>query len=55
MQRMKTMLAILACALALAACGLKGPLYLPDEEKPAQPVPEQEQPGNEADGDPNRA
>ena len=41
MQRTKTMLAILACALALAACGLKGPLYLPGEEPPSEPASEQ--------------
>jgi len=34
MQTAKTTLLILICASALGACGLKGPLYLP-EEKPA--------------------
>ncbi|MGD9020343.1 MAG: lipoprotein [Lysobacterales bacterium] len=53
MQRTKTMLAILACTLALAACGLRGPLYLPDEETPAQPAPEQAE--DDSDRDANRA
>jgi len=34
MQTVKTILIILICAMALGACGLKGPLYLP-EDKPA--------------------
>jgi predicted small lipoprotein YifL len=28
--------ALLACVLAAAACGQKGPLYLPDEDRPEQ-------------------
>jgi predicted small lipoprotein YifL len=31
MQTVKTSLLIFACLLCLAACGLKGPLYLPEE------------------------
>lgn len=34
MQTMKTALLFLLCITLLGACGLKGPLYLP-EEKPA--------------------
>jgi predicted small lipoprotein YifL len=34
MQTAKTTLLVLICASVLGACGLKGPLYLP-EEKPA--------------------
>ena len=44
---MRTSLALIALALQLAACGYKGPLYLPPEEPAAQeaapePVPEKE-------------
>ena len=35
MQTAKTILALLLCAALLGACGLRGPLYLPDEEPPA--------------------
>jgi len=40
MQTVKTTLLLLICITLLGACGLKGPLYLP-EEKPAsgQSVP----------------
>ena len=31
MQTAKTILLILICASVLGACGLKGPLYLPEE------------------------
>jgi len=34
MQTVKTILLFLICVTMLGACGLKGPLYLP-EEKPA--------------------
>lgn len=41
MQTMRTTLLIIVCLTLLGACGLKGPLYLP-EEKPAaeQTAPE---------------
>ena len=35
MQTVKTTLLFLLCASLLGACGLKGPLYLPDENPPA--------------------
>lgn len=41
MHRTRTLLAILICALALTACGLKGPLYLPGEEPPPERTSEQ--------------
>lgn len=31
MQTVKTSLLLLVCSACLGACGLKGPLYLPDE------------------------
>ncbi|MCU1718019.1 LPS translocon maturation chaperone LptM [Pseudomonas sp. 5P_3.1_Bac2] len=37
MKRLFTaVLAMLAVSTLLAACGQKGPLYLPDEDKPAK-------------------
>jgi predicted small lipoprotein YifL len=36
MQTVKTILALLLCTALLGACGLKGPLYLPGEETPAE-------------------
>jgi predicted small lipoprotein YifL len=42
MQTIKTSLVILICAALLAACGLKGPLYLPDESSAAKPAIEGE-------------
>ncbi|MES1945495.1 hypothetical protein PC39_15309 [Salinisphaera sp. PC39] len=37
MMRRAACWALLACVLTAAAgCGQKGPLYLPDEERPAQ-------------------
>ena len=32
MQSMKTTLLVLMCLALLGACGLKGPLYLPEDE-----------------------
>ena len=38
---MRTFLALIALAVHLAACGYKGPLYLPPEKPAAQaPAPE---------------
>jgi predicted small lipoprotein YifL len=45
---MRTFLALIALAMLLAACGYRGPLYLPPEKPAAreeaapQPVPEKE-------------
>ena len=38
MQTVKTTLFILMCITLLGACGLKGPLYLPDESTTAKPA-----------------
>jgi len=35
MQSAKVILSILICVTLLTACGLKGPLYLPADEPPA--------------------
>jgi predicted small lipoprotein YifL len=36
---MRTSIALLVVSFALAACGFKGPLYLPPGAKPAQATP----------------
>lgn len=44
---MRTLLSLLMLALLLAACGFKGPLYLPkpqpEAQKPAKPPAQQEE------------
>ena len=42
MQTVKAILSILICVALLGACGLKGPLYLPDENPVSEPTIEQE-------------
>lgn len=42
MQTVKTALLILICAALVGACGLRGPLYLPDESQVAEPTDEQD-------------
>jgi predicted small lipoprotein YifL len=42
MQTVKIILLILICAALLSACGLRGPLYLPDENPAAKPAVEQD-------------
>ena len=42
MQTLKTVSIILICFALLGACGLKGPLYLPDEDPATKPVTEQD-------------
>ena len=39
MQTVKTTLIILICTALLGACGLKGPLYLPEEDAVSVDVP----------------
>ena len=39
MRTAKISLVILICGALLGACGLKGPLYLPDESPASVPVP----------------
>ena len=39
MQTIKIYLVILICTTLLGACGLKGPLYLPNENPSSVPVP----------------
>jgi predicted small lipoprotein YifL len=41
MQTVKVILIILICCALLGACGLKGPLYLPEEDPATKPVTEQ--------------
>jgi len=42
MQTVKTTLVILICAALLGACGLRGPLYLPEEDPATKPAVEQD-------------
>ncbi len=42
MQTVKIILLILICAALLSACGLRGPLYLPDENPATKPAVEQD-------------
>jgi len=49
MQTVKTALIILICTALLGACGLKGPLYLPQEEPASVDFPG---PNSSADIDP---
>ena len=42
MQTVKAVSIILICFALLGACGLKGPLYLPDENPATKPVAEQD-------------
>ena len=42
MQTVKVVLLILISVVALGACGLKGPLYLPQENPVSEPAIEQE-------------
>ena len=37
MQTMKTTLIVLMCLALLGACGLKGPLYLPEDQPVVEP------------------
>ena len=39
MQTVKTILLFLICVTMLGACGLKGPLYLPEEKAAVEPAP----------------
>jgi predicted small lipoprotein YifL len=41
MQTLKTTLLILLSAVVLSACGLRGPLYLPDEDPATDPTSEE--------------
>jgi predicted small lipoprotein YifL len=42
MQTVKTTLVILICVAVMGACGLRGPLYLPDEDPASKPAVEQD-------------
>jgi predicted small lipoprotein YifL len=49
MQTVKTTLVILICAALMGACGLRGPLYLPDESPATKPAVEQDKDDEEKD------
>lgn len=38
MQTVKTSLTLIICVALLSACGLKGPLYLPDDKPDSNPA-----------------
>jgi len=42
MQTVRTTLTTLICAVLLGACGLRGPLYLPEEDPATKPAVEQD-------------
>ena len=42
MQTVKTTLVILICVALMSACGLRGPLYLPNENPATKPAVEQD-------------
>ena len=42
MQTVKTTLVILICVAVMGACGIRGPLYLPDEDPASKPAVEQD-------------
>ena len=42
MQTVKTTLVILICVALMSACGLRGPLYLPNETPATKPAVEQD-------------
>lgn len=41
MQTVKTSLTLIICVALLSACGLSGPLYLPDDKPDSKPAPAQ--------------
>jgi predicted small lipoprotein YifL len=47
MQTIRTILMILISTVVLSACGLRGPLYLPEEDPATTPGVEQETNGSE--------
>jgi len=51
MQTVKTTLIFLICAAMLGACGLKGPLYLPEDEPASGQTKAAQDAGQEKDKD----
>jgi len=49
MQTVKTTLLILVYTAVLSACGLKGPLYLPEQDPDSKPAVEQDLPADVKD------
>lgn len=49
-----TLLMLLMCAAVLCACGLRGPLYLPDETPAAEPEQAQQADGGDEDKKENK-
>jgi predicted small lipoprotein YifL len=52
MTRLKIILLCLILTLAGGACGLKGPLYLPDAEETASPASEESEEETDDDDEP---
>ena len=53
MQTVKTTLVILICVALMSACGLRGPLYLPNENPATKPAVEQDS-ATDTDEDKNK-
>lgn len=51
MQTVKTILIFLICVMLLGACGLKGPLYLPEDEPASGQTKADQDAGQEKDKD----
>jgi len=49
MQTVKTILFFLICVTMLGACGLKGPLYLPEEKPATEQAPADEDAAQDKD------
>lgn len=49
MQTVKTILLFLICVTLLGACGLKGPLYLPEDNPATEQSPADKDAGQEKD------
>lgn len=51
MRSLKSLSIIAFCAFLLAACGLKGPLYLPDDNSDSRSAPQQQTDKDKKDTD----
>ncbi|MGD8385008.1 MAG: lipoprotein [Lysobacterales bacterium] len=51
MRSLKSLSLIVFCAFVLAACGLKGPLYLPDDSSDGRSAPQQQTDKDKKDTD----
>jgi predicted small lipoprotein YifL len=54
MQTVKTISIFLLCVTLLGACGLKGPLYLPEDEPASEQTPADQEAGQDKENDKDR-